>query len=66
MNLGIVTPELSHYGGSEVLLLECVRLHEGGACHAAYRLGLIQREGNSALGYAMGRDPAFRLYVSKS
>ena len=25
MNLGIVTPELSHYGGSESLLLECVR-----------------------------------------
>src|SRR6266849_530754 len=25
MNLGIVTPELSHYGGSEVYLLECLR-----------------------------------------
>ncbi len=23
MNLGIVTPQLSHYGGSEVYLLEC-------------------------------------------
>jgi len=25
MNLGIVTPQLSHYGGSEVYLLECLR-----------------------------------------
>jgi glycosyltransferase involved in cell wall biosynthesis len=25
MNLGIVTPQLSHYGGSEVYLLECMR-----------------------------------------
>jgi glycosyltransferase involved in cell wall biosynthesis len=25
MNLGIVTPDLSHYGGSEVYLLECLR-----------------------------------------
>lgn len=25
MNLGIVTPQLSHYGGSEILLLECVK-----------------------------------------
>ncbi len=25
MNLGIVTPQVSHYGGSEVLLLECLK-----------------------------------------
>src|SRR5260370_28420146 len=25
MNLGIVTPQLSHYGGSELALLECLR-----------------------------------------
>jgi glycosyltransferase involved in cell wall biosynthesis len=25
MNLGVVTPQLSHYGGSEVYLLECLR-----------------------------------------
>jgi glycosyltransferase involved in cell wall biosynthesis len=25
MNLGIVTPQLSHYGGSEIFLLECVK-----------------------------------------
>ena len=25
MNLGVVTPQLSHYGGSEIYLLECLR-----------------------------------------
>ncbi len=25
MNLGVVTPQLRHYGGSEILLLECVK-----------------------------------------
>ncbi|HVN28409.1 MAG TPA: hypothetical protein VMT64_07985, partial [Candidatus Binataceae bacterium] len=25
MNLGVVTPQLEHYGGSEIYLLECLR-----------------------------------------
>jgi glycosyltransferase involved in cell wall biosynthesis len=29
MNLGVVTPQLNHYGGSEVYLLECLRRWQG-------------------------------------